>query len=405
MNCQEGMENMQRQLDGDLDDHESEALMSHMRHCQQCAAMFERLQLLSADLENLPKVMPPFSLVDAIMPRITELSNTNSAHATESSESSAPLPSRTVRTVPVRRWKDRVSLRVLSGVVAASLVVGVFITTYKPFGSGTTEESASLAADMSRSFAADIATEEAADSSAFKKSEAGNDSLLKEELEVSPSSVNEPESQKPAEEPQADERKAPDAAPSEKDAPPKPSSSDKGYNIDSKPDSSRTNHIKVGVTSSPDKGKAPNYNYDIQSGNDDKATGSSNSSDSNNTSNSNTGETKQDGLKAPDEEGVQEQTGGNSAGQNPPIQPAQQQQEVLSPNGNYRASIIHNQVYINTVQNNTTLYISESSLQGFGAIVWAADSKTVTYEVITEQGVQTFVVDPEAGTATLVQPK
>jgi len=405
MNCQEGMENMQRQLDGDLDDHESEALMSHMRHCQQCAAMFERLQLLSADLENLPKVMPPFSLVDAIMPRIAELPNANLANAAESSESSSSFPSRTTRTVPVKRWKDRVSLRVLSGVVAASLVVGLFITTYKPFGSGSAEDSASLAADMSKSFAADNESSGAADSSAFKKSDVGDDSQLKEALEVSPSSVSEPESKQPAEEPQPDARKAPDAAPPKEESPPKSSSSDKGYNIDSKPTSSRNGEVKLGGNVSPDKGKAPNYNYDIQSGSDDKAAGSSNSSESGNASNNNTGDTKPGGLKSADEGEIQEQTGGNAAGQNPSLQPTQQVQEVLSPNGSYRASIIHNQVNINTVENNTTLFISEPSAQGFGSIVWAADSKTVTYEVITEQGVQTFVVDPEAGTATLVQPK
>ena len=73
MNCQEVMEYMQRQLDDDLDEHEYEVLINHTRHCPDCAAMFERLQLLSAELTSLPKVIPSYSLVDAIMPRLQEL--------------------------------------------------------------------------------------------------------------------------------------------------------------------------------------------------------------------------------------------------------------------------------------------------------------------------------------------
>ena len=61
------------QLDGDLDEQETEILMTHTRHCPDCAAMFSRLQMLSSGLENLPKVTPSYSLVDAIMPRLQEL--------------------------------------------------------------------------------------------------------------------------------------------------------------------------------------------------------------------------------------------------------------------------------------------------------------------------------------------
>ena len=73
MNCQEVMELMQRQLDDDLDESEIEVLMNHTRQCPDCAAMFERLQLLSAELTSLPKVMPSYSLVDAIMPQLERI--------------------------------------------------------------------------------------------------------------------------------------------------------------------------------------------------------------------------------------------------------------------------------------------------------------------------------------------
>ena len=73
MKCQEVMMYMQRQLDGDLAPKEEDELHAHLMHCLDCAQMFERLQALSDELSQLPKVMPPFSLVDAIMPQLLEL--------------------------------------------------------------------------------------------------------------------------------------------------------------------------------------------------------------------------------------------------------------------------------------------------------------------------------------------
>ncbi len=55
MNCQEVMEFMQRQLDGDLDAKEEDELHAHLMHCLDCAQMFERLQRLSDELTQLPK--------------------------------------------------------------------------------------------------------------------------------------------------------------------------------------------------------------------------------------------------------------------------------------------------------------------------------------------------------------
>ena len=70
MNCQEVIELMQRQLDNDLEQDEIEQLTTHTRHCPDCAALFERLTLLSAELTALPRVSPSYSIVDAIMPKL-----------------------------------------------------------------------------------------------------------------------------------------------------------------------------------------------------------------------------------------------------------------------------------------------------------------------------------------------
>jgi len=151
MNCQEVMELMQRQLDNDLDESEIEVLMNHTRQCPDCAAMFERLQLLSAELTSLPKVMPSYSLVDAIMPQLERMELFGQAEAEPPS-----MVSRTEATKRLskrqRRWP---SMRIMSGVIAAGIVAGLFIVTYNSGTIGdmnasesTAKQSNNVAADM-----------------------------------------------------------------------------------------------------------------------------------------------------------------------------------------------------------------------------------------------------------------
>ena len=129
MTCQEVMDYMQRQLDGDLDERETDILHKHTRHCPDCAEMLERLQRLSGELDSLPKVAPPFSLVDAILPQLDEIDNKLAPHAAafsapeEASRRAAPTDRR-------KGWLGRLPLRTLSGVVAASIVAGLFIFNY-----------------------------------------------------------------------------------------------------------------------------------------------------------------------------------------------------------------------------------------------------------------------------------
>jgi hypothetical protein len=157
MNCQEVMELMQRQLDDDLDESEKEVLMSHTRQCPDCAAMFERLQLLSAELTSLPKVIPSYSLVDAIMPQLERIElfgqpepNAEPTSAVQTTES---LPRRAKRE---RRWP---SMRIMSGVIAAGIVAGLFLVTYKPGTAPDLSSASQLAANESSNAAADMAGE------------------------------------------------------------------------------------------------------------------------------------------------------------------------------------------------------------------------------------------------------
>lgn len=127
MNCPEVMELMNRFIDDDLNEIEISHLKEHLKQCSDCSEMFERLQHLSAELENLPKVMPKFSLVDAIMPQLDQLDMEKQQNAAvrETSSSSAVVPLK-------RRLRDRIPFRTLGGVVAAGFIVGLFLVSYKP---------------------------------------------------------------------------------------------------------------------------------------------------------------------------------------------------------------------------------------------------------------------------------
>lgn len=124
MKCQEVMEYMQRHLDEDLSKQEHEILQQHMNDCIECTLMFQRLNQLSDELVNLPKVTPPMNLVDSIMPRIEELDRM----AMHDKQHKAPVPF----------WKGR-SFRTIGSVVAASVVV-IALIAYGPFKLSGTEQ-------------------------------------------------------------------------------------------------------------------------------------------------------------------------------------------------------------------------------------------------------------------------
>jgi hypothetical protein len=123
MICQEVMELMQRYIDGDLDQQETSLMMDHVGQCPDCAAMLTRLQRLSSELEQLPRVVPKFSLVDAILP---ELDRLHAANPLDGSQGIAKDPDQ----VPVTHRSHRPTrylFRKLSGVVAAGVVAGLLL--------------------------------------------------------------------------------------------------------------------------------------------------------------------------------------------------------------------------------------------------------------------------------------
>ncbi|MCQ6558371.1 anti-sigma factor [Paenibacillus mendelii] len=368
MNCQEGMEYMQRQLDGDLDERESEALISHTRHCQQCAAMFERLQLLSAGLENLPKVTPPYSLVDAILPRLAELPAAEAVRA--------PVGERTQkqaeRVVPVKRWTDRFSMRAFGGVLAAGVVVGLFLVTYQPDGAAKND------ASLFDASSANMAMDSGKQSSSSESQSAPDDSEQNADEEVSTSSAdrNTSEPEERAIEPRSKSIAGNDSGGS--------GSTDKGsvesdtYYVGEKQE--KDPEAEAEAEPSQGKGNSPNYNFNITK---------DPSQESESAGNNGNVEEQMDAIH---KQGILGET------KNP-------QDESLSPDENYKAVVVQNELHVYHVADNKLLFISDPVSGGVGAIVWAADSKTLTYEARSDNGtVQMVVVDPEAGTSQVQSP-
>lgn len=132
MNCHEVMELMQRDLDRDLIDSEHKAMMAHLQQCPDCAEMYSRLQQLSQELASLPKVAPPISLVDSILPQLAELDRAGespfsvaTSPAVQTIASAPIIPMQTER--PQRRAKSAWSFAAAGGIVAAGLLLALFI--------------------------------------------------------------------------------------------------------------------------------------------------------------------------------------------------------------------------------------------------------------------------------------
>jgi hypothetical protein len=136
MMCQEVMELMQRYIDGDLDEQETSLMMDHVGRCPDCAAMLDRLKRLSSELEQLPRVMPRYSLVDAILPELERLNKEEISAVPLRIDEDAAAPARSTRSL--RPSRDL--FRRLSAVVALGVVVGLLLLTQPdkwPFSTGS----------------------------------------------------------------------------------------------------------------------------------------------------------------------------------------------------------------------------------------------------------------------------
>ncbi|THF75020.1 anti-sigma factor family protein [Cohnella fermenti] len=148
MTCDEGRELVQRSVDNDLDSQETALMNEHLRTCPDCSALFDRLTLLSSNLAELPRVTPPFSLVDAILPRLELIDAGNggaaqaagyaadyaeqapvagSVDAAAAESAQAPLAAPAAGDELARRRRNRSTTRRILAAIAAGIVAGLVI--------------------------------------------------------------------------------------------------------------------------------------------------------------------------------------------------------------------------------------------------------------------------------------
>ena len=170
MNCEEVMELMQRHIDGDLNGDEQKKLTDHLEACPDCAEMMERLEQIDNDLANLPKVVPSFSLVDSILPRLQEIDAASGEWNRVRDEAAGRAPER-----PARPWYARGAFVRIGGAAAAAAVLGVLIVNglSDSFGGVSSEQSTAASEEASQLMAADTAAP-ASEAPAEAPANAGN---------------------------------------------------------------------------------------------------------------------------------------------------------------------------------------------------------------------------------------
>ncbi|UYZ12279.1 hypothetical protein A6764_15815 [Brevibacillus sp. WF146] len=118
---------MQRDMDGDLSPEEREKLLAMLRNDPDLQLKYDRLKRVSEQLEQLPPVTPPYSLVDAILP---QLESGSVRPVAESGPKREPLPKLEVKQAASAaekpaKWRRAYvwMARIGSGAVAACLLV------------------------------------------------------------------------------------------------------------------------------------------------------------------------------------------------------------------------------------------------------------------------------------------
>ncbi|MBP3966161.1 zf-HC2 domain-containing protein [Paenibacillus lignilyticus] len=371
MNCQEVMEYMQRQLDGDLDEQEAEFLMTHTRHCPECAAMLERLELLSSGLSNLPKVTPSYSLVDAILPRLAELQVAqDTVQGNTSMQDREMNPSAMARRIAPssekRRWTDRFSIRAIGGIIAAGIIAGLFIVNYDPSRS-MNDSAQDMAADSSNTYdtAQNTSTADAS-TSANQSEKATNDSVAADEITT--------------------ETAAPLASMSDE----KPMMKSEIRNVDPNGETMPPLTAETDGGAPAVKGQSPNYEV-------------SRSSDAN----SDSGDTA-----AATDSGAEDQAA-NSKSDNANTTADKDRTgfttenvimaSPISPDGMYQAFIVEDTVRIYTVQDSLMIFQGVKRT-GIANLKWSEDSLVLTYEGADADGSKhVYSVDAKKATEQQVQ--
>jgi hypothetical protein len=323
--------------------------------------MFERLQLLSAGLENLPKVTPSYSLVDAILPRLAELQANGPAAGPETApiieEVQGPAAGRTGRNVPQRRW-NRFSLGALGGVVAAGIAFGLFLANYQSGDPLRAGGSANTAASDAATGSADGAATSAAQESTADRN------MPKDGNEVRIGSAKT------------------DAKPLAKNS---AAGNDTTFQVENNKGEAAAHDEPA--TASPSQDSIPNADQ-YQSPN----YSSTGSGEAPKTDAADSGKQAEEPAAPADK----------SPGYGIAGAPVTASQEWVSPDGRYKAAFVDSRLKVYEITDGTMPFESPKWPSGITAVVWAPDSKSLTYETKSEDGrTVVYKVDPANGTEEL----
>lgn len=122
---------MQRDLDGDLTPEERAALFALLEKDSDLQLKYKRLKNVSLQLEQLPPVVPSFSIVDSILPKLESAAATPAAKADLNEVVLPTLEVKRTSSQPSepKKWKNKTVwlARIGSTAVAACLLIGVFL--------------------------------------------------------------------------------------------------------------------------------------------------------------------------------------------------------------------------------------------------------------------------------------
>jgi len=123
---------MQRDLDDDLSEEEKRILQAKLAENPEYMLQYERLKKVSDGLTNLPRVTPPFSIVDALLPQLEQSQETpEPAAVTQTELPRLELKQTEDKSVGKKRRLPLWMAKVGSGVAAACLLLGIFVMANK----------------------------------------------------------------------------------------------------------------------------------------------------------------------------------------------------------------------------------------------------------------------------------
>ena len=111
---------------------EAAELHRHVDACPDCKERFQLLKALSRDLEELPNVKPPYSLVDAILPQLDAADLARKPKPDEEEDQHLVMMPQLSRSSRRASWWNTVAGRAVIGTTAAAVILGVAIFNYDP---------------------------------------------------------------------------------------------------------------------------------------------------------------------------------------------------------------------------------------------------------------------------------